>query len=136
MNYSRIILEAIMAMKRPPVTISFSGRVPEQDSRRPRLDFRGDGASLYVQRKISLSLNFLGLRTSYRRRGGAGKCWGATREPPSSPLTLLRTSSLFRVKTDIRRFSAHSENISVRYPWIFNPFREYFLKNFSEIQKQ
>ena len=48
MNYSRIIVEAIMAMKRPPVTIPPFGRVPEQDSRSPRFDFRGDGASLYV----------------------------------------------------------------------------------------
>jgi hypothetical protein len=29
MNYSCIIVEAIMAMKRPPVTISPSDRVPE-----------------------------------------------------------------------------------------------------------
>jgi hypothetical protein len=30
MNYSRIILEVIMAMKRPVVTISPSSMVPEQ----------------------------------------------------------------------------------------------------------
>ena len=39
MIYSRIIVEAIMVMKRPPVTIYPSGKVPEQDSRSPRLDF-------------------------------------------------------------------------------------------------
>ena len=32
-NYSYITSEAIMAMKRPPVMISSSDRVPEQDSR-------------------------------------------------------------------------------------------------------
>ena len=33
MNYSRIVVEAIMAMKRHPVKIPPSGRVPEQGCR-------------------------------------------------------------------------------------------------------
>ena len=41
--------------KSPPVRISPSGRVPEQGCRSPILDFRGDGASLYVSWKITLS---------------------------------------------------------------------------------
>ena len=119
--------EAIMAMNRPPVTISLSDRMPEQDSRSPRLDFRGDDASMYVWWKISPTPNFLGLRATYRRRGGAGRCRGRLRahqarprvglrlapfwEPPGSPLSLLRTLSSFRVNTDVRQFWAFSENI-------------------------
>ena len=57
MNYSCIIVEAIMAMKRPPVKIPPFGRVPKQGCRSPRLDFQGDGASLYVSWKISPSPN-------------------------------------------------------------------------------
>ena len=122
-----------MVMKRPPAV-----RVPEQGCRSPRLDFRGDGASLYVSWKISPSPNFLGLRATYRRRGGAGRCRGPPGDPQARPRVgprlappwgpqgtppdLLRSLSSFRVKTDLRGF--------------FSPFREYFLKNFSEIQKQ
>ena len=130
MNYSRTIVEAIMAIKRPPMTISPSGRVPEQDSRSPRLDFRGDGTSLYVLWKISPSPNFLGLRATYRRRGGARRCRGPPGDPQARPRVgprqapswgpqgtppgLLRSLSSFRVKTDLRGFSAHSKNISLR----------------------
>ena len=130
MNYSRIIVEAIMAMKRPPVTISPSGRVPEQDCRSPRLDFRGDGASLYVSWKISPSPNFLGLKAIYRRRGDARRWPGPPGDhqarprvgprlaapwwPLGPPPGLLRSLSSFRVKIDLRGFSAHSENISLR----------------------
>jgi hypothetical protein len=39
MNYSRISPEAGMVMKRPPMTISPSGRVLEQDFRTPALGF-------------------------------------------------------------------------------------------------
>ena len=59
MNYSRIIVEAIMAMKRPPVTIPPADRVPEQDSRSPRLDFRGDDVSVSVSWKISVPEVFM-----------------------------------------------------------------------------
>ena len=130
MNYSHIILEEIMAMKRPPVTISPSGRVPEQGCRSPRLDFWGDGASLYLSWKISPSPNFLGLRATYRRRGGARRCRGPPGDPQSrprvgprlappwepqgTPLSVLRTSSSFRANIDVRQFWALSENISLR----------------------
>ena len=115
-----------MAMKRPPVTISPSGRVSEQGCRIPRLTFRGDGASLYVSWKISPSANFLGFRASYRRRGdgrrwpgspGALKAWprvGPQLVPPGPPSGLLRCRSSFRVKIDLRGFSALSENIYLR----------------------
>ena len=119
-----------MAMKRPPVKISPSGRVPEQGCRSPRLDFRGDGASLYVSWKISLSPNFLGLRPTYRRRGGARRCRGPPGDPqarprvgprlarpcwpPGRPPGLLRCRFSFRVKIGLRGFSALSENISLR----------------------
>ena len=89
MTYSRIVLEAIMAMKRPLVTISPTNRVLEQDSRSPRLDFRGDDASLYVLWKITLSLIKLGLRETYRRRGD-GRWWpgslGALQARPRGPV--------------------------------------------------
>jgi len=39
MNYSRISPEAGMVMKRPPMTISPSGRVPGQVCRTPVLGF-------------------------------------------------------------------------------------------------
>ena len=123
MNYSRIILDAIMEMKRPPVTISPFGGVPEQGCRSPRLDFRGDGASLYVSWKITPSVIFLGLGASYRQRGD-GRRWpgrpggpqtrGRGRPPlvpPGPPPGLLRSLSSFWVKTDLRGFSAHSENM-------------------------
>ena len=48
MNYSRISQEAIMVMKKPPVMIPPSGRVPEQGSRSPILDIQGDGGSISV----------------------------------------------------------------------------------------
>ena len=119
-----------MVMKRPPAMISPSGRVPEQGCRSPRLDFRGDGASLYVSWKITPSSNFLGFRAIYRRRGDERR-WpgrpgahqarpradphlGVTQLPPGPPPGLLRSLSSFRVKTDLRGFSAHSENISLR----------------------
>ena len=41
-----------MAMQRPPVMIPLSDRVPEQDSRSPRLDFQGDGTSVSVSWKF------------------------------------------------------------------------------------
>ena len=67
MNYSRIVLvEAIMAVKRPPVMIPLSGRVPKQDSRSPRLDFRADGAFVSVSWKVYPSPIFLGLKAIYR----------------------------------------------------------------------
>ena len=71
MNYSRIIVEVVMVMKRLPAMISPSDRGAEQDCRSPRLDFRGDGASMWFSRKITMSLNFLGFRAIYRRRGDA-----------------------------------------------------------------
>ena len=130
MNYSRIIVEAIMAMKRPPVKIPPSGRVPEQGCRSPRLDFRGDDASLWFSWKIIPSPNFLGLRASYRQRGD-GRRWpgppkahqarprvgsrlGSLWLPPGPPPGLLQSRSSFRVKNDLRGFSAHSEIISFR----------------------
>ena len=58
MNYSHIVVEAVMVMKRPPAMISPSVRVPEQGCRSPRLDFRGDGASLWFLRKITPSPKF------------------------------------------------------------------------------
>ena len=51
-----------MVMKRPPVMIPTSGRVPERDSGSPRLDLLGDGGSISVSWKISLSPMFLGKR--------------------------------------------------------------------------
>jgi len=42
MNYSRITSEAGMVMKKPPVTISLSGRVPGRASE-PSRDGFGDG---------------------------------------------------------------------------------------------
>ena len=119
-----------MAMKRPLVKIPPSGRVPKQGCRSPRLDFRGDGASLYVLWKISPSPNFLGLRAIYKRRGGARRCQGPPGDPQARPRVgpclappwgpqgtppgLLRSLSSFRVKIAFRGFSAHSENISFR----------------------
>ena len=119
-----------MVMKRPPAMISPSGRVPEQGCRSPRLDFRGDGASLYVSWKITPSPNFLGFRATYGRRGDCrrwpgwpdhpqarprvGPRLGGGWRPPGSPPGLLRSLSSFRVKTDLRGFSAHFENISLR----------------------
>ena len=76
MNYSRIIVEAVMVMKRPQAMISPSDRVPEQGCRSPRLDFGGDGAYLYVSWKITPSPNFLGFRAIYRRRGDERKWLG------------------------------------------------------------
>jgi len=119
-----------MAMKRPPVTISPSGRVPEQGCRSPRLDFRGDGASMYVSWKITPSPIKLGLKATNRRRGD-GRRWpgrpggpqarprvgprlGCLWLPPGPPPGLLWSPSSFRVKNDFRGFSAHSENISLR----------------------
>ena len=65
-----------MVMKKPPAMISTSDRVPEQGCRSPRLDFRGDGASLFVSLKITPSPNFLGLRhligEEETRGGGQG----------------------------------------------------------------
>ena len=128
MNYSRIVVEAIMVMKRPQAMISSSGRVPEQGCRSPRLDFRGDGASLLFSWKITPSPNFLGLRASYRRRG-AGRRW-PLEDPQARPWVGPRLASLwwhggpppgtfrslssFRVKIDLRGFSALFENISLR----------------------
>ena len=48
MNYSRITGEEDMVMKKALVMIPPSGRVTAQDSRSPRLDIRGDGASVSV----------------------------------------------------------------------------------------
>ena len=130
MNYSRIIVEAVMVMKRPLAMIFPSDRVPEQGCRRPRLDFQGDGASMWFSWKITPSPNFLGLRASYRRRCD-GRRWsgplgahharpkeGSRLAPlsrrPGPPPGLLQTLSSFRVKIDLCGFLAHSENISLR----------------------
>ena len=129
MNYSRIVVEAVMVMKRPPAMISPSGRVPEQGWRSPRLDFQGDDASLWFLWKITPSPNFLGFRGLNRQRGderrwpgqpGAHQAWprvdprlGSLWWPPGSPPGLLWSLSSFRVKTDLCGFSAHSENISL-----------------------
>ena len=118
-----------MVMKRPPVMIPLFGRVPEQDSRSPRLDFRGDGAFVDVSWQITLSPMFLGKREFIGKeavRGGAGgrhmtprhglgwaRAWQAFGDPWPSP-SFLRAISPFRVKNDLREFSVLSENISLR----------------------
>ena len=107
-----------------------SGRVPEQDYRSPRLDFRGDGASVDVSWKITPSPKVLGQKAIYRRRGGARGRWGAPHDPqvwprvspclagvwgpPGPSPGLLQAISLFRVKNDLREFSTLFENISLR----------------------
>ena len=66
-----------MAMKKPPVTIPPSGRVPEQGSGSPRLDFRDDGGSVWVSWKIITALKVLGHRAINRRREVPGEAWRA-----------------------------------------------------------
>ena len=138
MNYSRIIVEAIMAMKRPPVKIPPSGRVPEQGCRSPRLDFWGDGASLYVSWKITPSPIKLGFWEIYKRRGDERRWPGR----PGAHQARARVWPYLGVSWLPPWPPSGSPSVSVFVPgknwspWIFSPFREYFFKNFSEIQKQ
>ena len=81
MNYSRIVVEAIMMMKRPPVMISPSGRVPE---RAPNWFFMateacgGGTPDLGFFLGVSVYIRVLGignkLGESTRRRQARGAC--------------------------------------------------------------
>ena len=65
-----------MAMKRTPVTISPSGRVPEQESRNPELGFRDGGGSDDVFWKIMPAPRVLGRGGINRRRHDLGGALG------------------------------------------------------------
>jgi hypothetical protein len=118
--------------------ISLSGRVPGRASG-PSQSWIDDGGGLqYVSWKSVLPLRVFATKGIYRRKGdvrgwtrgphhlvarpGGGPCHPMVRLPPGCSPSLLWTSSSCQVN---RSFGFH-----------FIQFREYFLCNFSETQKQ
>ena len=117
-------------MKMAPGALPRPDKVPEQRLLSPELGF-SISAALGRVLEISLwVLLVLGQEVTYRRRDDARGCQGqpgahhvrVKARPrlvplwwaPGLPLALLWTPPSFRVKTDVREFSAHSENISLR----------------------
>jgi hypothetical protein len=115
-----------------------SGRVPGRAPEFSRSRFDDDGELQYVSRKSDPSLRFFPSRGLYRRRGsvrsgtsqshhrwarpGAGSCPLVVRLAPGPPPSHLRS---------LRSFSKNR-----RFGFCFIQFREYFLCNCSETQKQ
>ena len=127
MNYSRITPEAGMVMKRPPVMISLSGKVPGRaaDSSRTRVG-EGGGLGRLLGNMIGC-LGFLHRGRIYRRRGDARRwatCPGGTPARPGgarpdgvwspwgSPPGVLRVTSLFHIENNSCKLSARSEKLS------------------------
>jgi hypothetical protein len=123
--------------RRPPEMIPLSGRVPRKASgpSRSRVD---DGGLQYVSWKSDPSFRVFSTKGIYRRKGDVrrwtrgphhpvaqprgGPCHPMVRPPPGPPPSLLWTPSSCQVN---RNFGFH-----------FVQFREYFLCNFFETQKQ
>jgi hypothetical protein len=115
-----------------------SGRVPGRAPRSPRSRFDDEGGLQYVSRKSGSSLRFFPSRGFYRRKGsvrrwtrwshhmvvrlGARPCHPKVSLAPGPPPFHLRSSRSF------------GKNRS--FGFCFVQFREYFLCNFSETQKQ
>jgi hypothetical protein len=124
--------------RRPPVMIPLSGRVPGRASGPSRSRVDDGGGLQYVLWTSVSSLRVFSMKWIYRRKGnvrgwtrgphhlvarpGGGPRHPMVRLPPGCSPSLLWTLSLCQV----------NRNFGFR----FVQFREYFLCNFSETQKQ
>jgi hypothetical protein len=118
--------------------IPLSGRVSRRVSGPSRSRVDDGGGLQYVSSRSVLSLRVFATKEIYRRKGdvrgwtrgphhlvarpGGGPCHPMVRLPPGCSLSLLWTPSLCQV----------NRNFGFR----FVQFREYFMCNFSETQKQ
>ena len=134
MNYSRITPKEGMVMKRPPVMIPLSGRVPGRSSEPSRTRVAdGGGCGTFCGLRLgclgfsrerqfivegAMSVEARGLLTTWwRARGGThATTWCG------------RLVSLLRLSFGLR--GCVEENRSMAFRFI--QFREYFLNNFSE----
>jgi hypothetical protein len=123
---------------RPPVMIPLSGRVPGRASRPSRYRDDDGGGLQYVSWKSVSSLSVFSMKGIYRRKGnvrrwtrgphhlvaqpGGGPRHPMVRLPPGCSPSLLWTPS--------------SCQVNMNFGFRFVQFREYFLCNFCETQKQ
>jgi hypothetical protein len=124
--------------RRPPVMIPLSGMVSGRASGPSQSRVDNGGGLQYVSWKSDQSLRVFSMKGIYRRKGdvrgwtrgphnlvawpGGGSRHTMVRLPPGCSPSLLWTSSLCQVNRN--------------FGFCFVQFREYFLCNFSESQKQ
>jgi hypothetical protein len=124
--------------RRPPAGIPLSGRVPGRAPGSSRSRFDDGGGLQYVSGKSDPSLRFFPSRGLYRRRGVVRR-WArwphhGWARPGAGPRPLVVWLASGPPPSNLR--SSRSFGKNRRIGFCFVQFRDYFLCNFSETQKQ